>query len=338
MINIKKILYCFLILLTIFFVKNFVHASTVDGTISPSPKYAFGEKLGWINFGCDNCNVHITDTTLTGYAWSKTHGWINLSPTNGGVTNNCLGQLGGKAWSKSLGWVDFSGVTINALGKFEGVAGTPGTTAGRVSFNCDNCDVSTDWLQCSLRESPAQVVINRISDQTVPSISADITISNEGLIDTEYQYEWCVVSDITNACGGGDDVYYASGAKLIVSGADWNTTKTATVPNIGNYYFKLVVHYGSNYSTASQLFTASNEGSSSGGGGGGTIPIKVTSVYDIADLNKDTKVDTIDFSIMLYYWKKTGPFLNPLVDINKDNVVNSVDFSILLSRWGNNSI
>lgn len=177
------------ILFSMVFCSSIVFASENNGTIYPSSNYAFGENLGWINFGCDNCNVHITDIGLSGYAWSREYGWINLSPTESGVTNNCAGELGGKAWSKSLGWVDFSGVVINAAGQFTGIAGTPGTKAGRINFSCDNCDVSTDWLQCALRESPAQVLINLITDNIIPSISANITITNEGSIDTEYQYE-----------------------------------------------------------------------------------------------------------------------------------------------------
>jgi len=306
-----------------------VSASNIDGTISPSPRYAFGENLGWINFGCDNCNVHVTDTGLSGYAWSRQYGWINLSPDGSGVTNNCLGQLGGKAWSKSLGWLDFSGVTINAVGQFTGMAGTPSTKAGRVNFDCTNCDVSTDWLQCALRESPAQVLINSITDTTIPSITANITITNEGSIDTEYQYEWCVVSDIGNSCGGGDDVFYSSGAKLIIAGENWITTKDTTVADVGTYYFKLVVHYGANYSVASQVFTAI-----SGGGGGGSGGVSTSSKYDTADLNRDHVVDSIDFSILLYFWKKNYPFTNIYVDINKDKQVSSIDFSIMLSQWG----
>lgn len=340
MIKFKKIYLLFFAFIFLFIFASYTFASTINGTISPNPKYAFGEKLGWINFGCDNCGVHITDTVLTGFAWSPSYGWINLAPTGSGVTNNCAGQLGGKAWSKTLGWVDFSGVTIDATGKFTGTAGTPATKAGRINFDCDNCNVSTDWLQCSLRESPAQVVINSITDKTVPSIVADITITNEGLIDTEYQYEWCVVSDISNSCGGGDDVFYSSGAKLIVAGADWNTTKTATVPDIGTYYFKLVAHYGANYSTASEVFTAVASGGSGGGGGGGggSVVITSTDTYDTADFNRDHKVDSIDFSILLYSWKKKSPFSNKYVDINKDGQVNSVDFSIFLSQWGNKTI
>jgi len=338
MIKIKKI-----ILIISFFIFSIpVFASNIDGSILPNNNYTFGDKLGWINFGCDNCNVHITDTKLTGYIWSKVHGWINLSPEgNIGVTNNCLGQLGGKAWSKSLGWVDFSGSQIDSNGHFNGVTNGWNTKAGKINFDCDNCNVSTDWVQCALRESPAQVVINRISDTTTPTISAEITITNEGNIDTEYQYEWCVVSDIGNSCGGGDDIFYASGAKLIVSGQDWNTTKEAIVPNIGTYYFKLVVHYGLNYSTASQIFTSVNNTSGGGGGGGGggnTPKLIENSNFDTADFNRDHSVDSIDFSILLYFWKKNPPFKNIYVDINKDNKVDSVDFSIMLSQWGRKTI
>lgn len=324
-----------LFFVVIFFVGVFpVGASEVDGTITPSPQHAYGENLGWINFACDNCDVHITDTALTGHVWSRRYGWINLAPDGSGVTNNCAGQLGGKAWSRTLGWVDFSGASIDADGVFTGTAGTPGTDAGRVNFGCDNCGVATDWLQCSLRESPAQVVINAMTDTIIPDIVADITITNEGAVDTEYQYEWCVVTGIGNACGGGDDVFYASAAKLIVAGEDWDTTKTATVPDPGTYYFKLVVYYGVNYSTASQVFTATAASSGGGGGGGGTT----SDTYDTADLNRDHKVDSIDFSILLYSWKKNPPFANAYVDINRDDRVDSVDFSIMLSQWGRTTL
>ena len=72
-----------------------VFASTTNGTIDANYKYAWGENLDWLNFGCTSCNVHITDSALTGYVWSRQFGWINLAPPNGGVTNNCSGQVGG---------------------------------------------------------------------------------------------------------------------------------------------------------------------------------------------------------------------------------------------------
>ena len=148
---------CFLVLTTALiclFFSSTVFASDSNGTISSSYSSAWGSNLGWINFACDNCNVHITDTALTGYVWSRDLGWINLSPAGGGVTNNCSGQLGGYAWSSHLGYINFSGASIDSNGKFIGAAGSSTTKSGDINFSCDNCDVQTDWRQCSLRTVP----------------------------------------------------------------------------------------------------------------------------------------------------------------------------------------
>lgn len=48
-----------------------------------------------------------------------------------------------------------------------------------------------------------------------------------------------------------------------------------------------------------------------------------------ADLNKDGKVNLVDFSILLFNWR-TG---DPVADINQDGTVNLVDFSIMLANW-----
>lgn len=48
-----------------------------------------------------------------------------------------------------------------------------------------------------------------------------------------------------------------------------------------------------------------------------------------ADLNKDKKVNLVDFSILLFNWK-TG---DPIADINQDGEVNLQDFSIMLFQW-----
>ncbi|MDO9580250.1 MAG: SH3 domain-containing protein [Bacteroidales bacterium] len=132
--------------------------------------------------------------------------------------------------------------------------------------------------------SPAQVIINSISDLSAPSIAANVTISNEGVASYEYQYEWCVVSQEDNACGGGDDVFYSSAAKYILTGEDWNTSLSATVSNIGSYWFKVVVYYGTEASGASQTFIAVEEGEeatpSPGGGGGGGTAVSLTTVYN----------------------------------------------------------
>lgn len=48
-----------------------------------------------------------------------------------------------------------------------------------------------------------------------------------------------------------------------------------------------------------------------------------------SDLNKDGKVNLVDFSILLFNWKGT----DAVADINQDGIVNLTDFSIMLSNW-----
>lgn len=51
-----------------------------------------------------------------------------------------------------------------------------------------------------------------------------------------------------------------------------------------------------------------------------------------ADINCDSKVNLIDFSILLFFWNVTNP-TNARADINRDTHVNITDFSILLYYW-----
>jgi hypothetical protein len=106
---------------------------------------------GWTNFNPTNGNVVVSDTAITGYAWSANDGWINLSPTNGGVQNNTSGQLSGFAWDPTNGWINFQGVTIDSSGIFHGEA-TGVTASGDyniINFDCANCRVVTTWLPTS---------------------------------------------------------------------------------------------------------------------------------------------------------------------------------------------
>ena len=52
-----------------------------------------------------------------------------------------------------------------------------------------------------------------------------------------------------------------------------------------------------------------------------------------ADLNRDGRVNLIDFSILLFWWETDGGDSDPPADINRDGIVNLVDFSILLFNW-----
>ena len=52
-----------------------------------------------------------------------------------------------------------------------------------------------------------------------------------------------------------------------------------------------------------------------------------------SDLNRDDKVNLIDFSIMIFWWGTNGGDSNPPADINGNGRVGIEDFSILLFNW-----
>ncbi len=238
-----------------------------------------------------------------------------------GTNTNTVGTITGLANDTSY---DFRVSAVNAIGQGPAsavVSGTPG--------------------------APAQVLIQSFSDLIIPTIGTGVRITNEGVTAYEYQYTWCVTDSASNLCGGGNDVFSSTAAKLIQPGANFDTTLNSTVSTAGNYYFHINVQFGSDSSEVNQSFTAvaetpppppSSGGGGGGGGGGGysnPLPPATPSGVSVgADLSGDGKVNSVDFSIMLAFWKTSAPFKNPGVDINHDGQVNSVDFSILLYQWG----
>jgi heme/copper-type cytochrome/quinol oxidase subunit 2 len=110
-----------------------------------------------------------------------------------------------------------------------------------------------------LASSPAQVKINSIIDKTIPSITANVTITNEGSSEYEYHYEYCIVAEESNICGGGDDLAYVSASKLLNASESWNTLLTLDgITRTGTLWFKVIVYYGTERSGASQTFVATS--------------------------------------------------------------------------------
>jgi hypothetical protein len=136
-------------------VPQFTRAANID-TIN---RYAWGQNIGWVDFGLEVGNIEVSNNKLTGYAYSSNTGWISLNCVNTdscksveyGVTQDGKGDLSGYAWGQNTGWIDFSGVSINEEGDFLGYAYSP--NIGYISFNCVNtqtCDtidfkVTTTW-------------------------------------------------------------------------------------------------------------------------------------------------------------------------------------------------
>lgn len=178
---IVKSLKVIIVLSLFFFTTNVIFASETVGTIDGNFKFAWGENAGWINFGCDECNVVVTDDALSGHAWIRQYGWINLQPSNSGVTNNGEGLLSGYAWSSNLGWINFSGVIISTNGEFSGYAVIK-SDGSRINFNCatgDTCSsadfkVATDWRPASMRAEGRRSSGGRI---TFPGIANPVNVS-----------------------------------------------------------------------------------------------------------------------------------------------------------------
>ncbi len=107
-----------------------------------------GTNINWLP--STGTAVSVTDSLVTGDIWGERIGWVNLSPTGYGVTNNGSGTLGGYAWGQSAGWINFAptegGVSISAsTGEFSGWAWAQ--NYGWIKFDCGavaSC-VKTDW-------------------------------------------------------------------------------------------------------------------------------------------------------------------------------------------------
>jgi len=237
----KKIFYLFALLLAL---PSITFASSTNGTIDSTDKYAWSENIGWINFGCDNCDVNITDSTITGYAWSANYGWINLNPSGSGISNNGEGTLTGQAWGKNIGWINFSGVTIDSSGYFGGYA--TGTRTGQISFNCSNtssCGSSDFKIRTDWRPQSARAACNNSLDD-----------DSDGLIDYLNDPGCSSASDTdeTNVAS------FATSTSQRSSGSGQSTSnlnigETKNIPQVGEQGINVLA-----YITSNIVFTVDN--------------------------------------------------------------------------------
>ncbi len=134
----KSLFIALLSMLSLVMIPSISHAATTG--------YAWGENIGWIDFGSSAGDVTVTDSALSGYAYGENIGWIALT----GVINN-NGTLSGYAWGENVGWIDFGptldGVTINtSTGVFSGYA--YGENIGWINFDTSSL-VTTSWRPIS---------------------------------------------------------------------------------------------------------------------------------------------------------------------------------------------
>ena len=207
------------------------------------------------------------------------------------------------------------------------------TKLDTVDINLDTLGTNIEAIRVSLQSnSPAQVLINSMTSLTVPTISANVTITNEGNSAYEYQYNWCVVNGQDKPCT--DSIAHATAAKLIQAGDSFNPTLSLTVPNSGDYWFKLFVTFGSQTSVATRSFTAvptTNTNSISGGGGVSySIPTPPTmaniSSSSLDDMRNQLQLNALSLNKILGILGNVDPKTSgfkSLLAINEENT-NSV--------------
>lgn len=131
-------------------------ASAYGLGIDPTDKYAWGENIGWLNWGTTEGAVDVPEENgdFAGYVWGENVGWISLSCSNTascGTVDYGVSRTGddlsGYAWGENVGWISFScantgtcgtvdyGVSIDtATNELQGYAW--GENVGWIVLNC----------------------------------------------------------------------------------------------------------------------------------------------------------------------------------------------------------
>jgi cysteine-rich repeat protein len=141
--------------------------------------------------------------------------------------------------------------------------------------------------------NPGQVIT--LSGQTVPNVTVEVVIDNNAQTLT------------TTSDGSGN--WSVQFDTRTVSVAE-HTAKARFLTGTGGLRNESI------YGTALQLFVG--------------VEGKATSN---SDLNRDGKINLIDFSILIFWWGTAGGSSNPPADINGNGRVSLEDFSILLFNW-----
>ena len=137
-----------------------------------------------------------------------------------------------------------------------------------------------------------------VTGQTIPNARVAIAVDNTKIVDS------------TTADAGGRYTYTLQGER---AGDGTHTIKA-----------KFEIAEGANGARRESSYSSIV----SFGVGAGTA-----SVAGSSDLNRDGKVNLIDFSILIFWWGTPGGSSNPPADINNNGKVGLEDFSILLFNW-----
>lgn len=227
-------------------------------------------------------DINSTTANITGYAWGSTLGWINMAPTNYGVSVNIgTGALSGYAYSQVAGYINFSptsyGVTIDSNGYWNGYAWSGGENGGWIKFDCSGLStatcVRTDWRPTAGRTSTPSgggggggggggIVIP--TGTTTNTVNLNTSVQQSGPQNQPNDYANDYRSDIDDS--GIIDIF------------DYNL---------------LMVNWNKPKITIDNTKTKPDR-------------CKTTNI-NRADVNCDGKVDLLDFNLIMIYWQKKLP-------------------------------
>lgn len=228
----------------------------------------------------------------------------------------------------SNGTVMVSGAIMNysSTGLYNYTYNTTTSAAGGVWQSIVTANYSGSIVYLSdywrVSSSPADVTINSITDNTIPSIVASASITNKGSGGSDFYYTYCVVNTSDNSCGGGDDTYYYTGTRWISAGENWTSSLSATVSSIGTYWFKLQAKALSEttWANASLMFTTTTEAAGIVTGGGGGSGAGAASLPGLNFTNKTINVTIVE---------ETVPLILPVFKDNKGTIIMVTVLSVM---------
>ncbi len=137
-----------------------------------------------------------------------------------------------------------------------------------------------------------------ISGQTIPNVVVSIAIDNTKIIDSATADALGRWTYVLQGARAGDGAHTVKAKFEMAEGANGARRESS---------YSSIVGFGV---------------------GAGTAVVAGSS-----DLNRDGKVNLIDFSILIFWWGTPGGSSNPPADINNNGKVGLEDFSILLFNW-----
>ena len=238
---IRSLLITPLITLLVLGLVNVVNAST--GYVDPSNKWAWGTNIGWINFSPTNGGVEVYNDHLEGYVWAENIGWIRLGTYDGGGSHTYANDASGTYGINNDGLGNLSGYAwstntgwINFKPTYGGVTVDPSTG----EFNGYAWGENVGWI--SFKGGSGGTAYHVVNVPSLKVMSGGIAANTQTIENGAVLYgsikEVTVTfnKDVNNPAGSSneDDVTNPANYLLFQSGADevFDTVDCASVPGV----------------------------------------------------------------------------------------------------------